>query len=703
MALDVAETTEAGEIDLQDPNLFINRELSWLAFNRRVLELAVDPTIPLMERLKFLCISSTNLDEFFEVRVGRLKSQLLGDAQSVGPDGMTPTEQLREISGVAHDFVAEQYRILNDVLIPDLEAEGIRFVRRTKWTEKQRRWVKRYFNEQLLPVLSPLGLDPSHPFPRVLNKSLNFIVSLEGEDAFGRESGIAVVQAPRSLPRLIRLPKSVGKGDYDFVFLSSIIHAHVGDLFPGMKVKGCYQFRATRNSDLFVDEEEIDDLRGALEDELLSRHYGDTVRLEVADNCSEDMWRFLLDQFQLNEEDCYQVNGPVNLNRLMALLGEVERPDLKFPPFVGTVAKEVLRNDSLFDTLQQRDILLHHPFDSFATVVDFIRQAANDPQVLAIKLTLYRTDADSALPQALIDAAHAGKEVTVIIELRARFDEERNIRLAKALENAGAHVVYGVVGYKTHAKMALVVRREGTRLRRYSHLGTGNYHPSTSRLYTDIGLMTADRDICADVHKMFIQLTGLGQALKLKKLKQSPFTLHSWLLERIGAEAEAARQGKPARVMAKLNSLTEPQVIRALYEASQAGVEIDLIIRGICCLRAGLPGISENIRVRSIVGRFLEHSRAFYFHNGGEPEVFLASADWMNRNLFRRVEQCAPIEDERLLKRVIDECFQIYLDDNTHTWMLRPDGSYIRLTPGDDEPVNAQIQLLEQIAEFPPA
>lgn len=699
MALDVSDASEELNSNLRNPSNYINRELSWLQFNQRVLELAVDPTIPILEQLKFLCISSTNLDEFFEVRVGRLKSQLLGDSVATGPDGMTPLEQLRRISEFAHTFVDEQYRILNDVLIPNLAEEGIRFVRRTRWNEKQRRWVKRYFNQQLLPVLSPLGIDPSHPFPRVLNKSLNFIVSLQGEDAFGRDSGVAVVQAPRSLPRLIRMPKSVAKGDSDFVFLSSIIHAHVGDLFPGMEVGGCYQFRATRNSDLFVDEEEIDDLRRALEDELLSRHYGDAVRLEVADNCSEDMWRFLLDQFNLDEDDCYQVNGPVNLNRLMAIPDMVDRPDLKFGPFVPRFPRELTRGYDIFEVIRERDILLHHPFESFTPVVDFVKQAANDEETLAIKLTLYRTDVDSALPQALIDAAHANKEVTVVIELRARFDEERNIELARRLQEAGAHVVYGVVGFKTHAKMALIVRREGGRLRRYAHLGTGNYHPKTSRLYTDLGLLTADPEICSDVHKMFLQLTGLGKSMKLSKLRQSPFSLHKWLLKRIEFEASEAREGRPAKIMAKMNALTEPEVIRALYRASMAGVEIKLMVRGICCLRPGIPGVSETIDVRSTVGRFLEHSRTYYFHNTGDPKVYIASADWMNRNLFRRVEQCVPVQSEELKARILEECYETYLADNTHTWVLQTDGTYIRQEPGKAPPVNAQIQLLESIAD----
>ncbi|MEZ4462046.1 MAG: polyphosphate kinase 1 [bacterium] len=700
MAIDLNDATElkTDELDLKSPEFYLNRELSWLQFNRRVLDLALDPSMPVLERLKFLCISSTNLDEFFEVRVARLKHQILGESLVAGPDGLSPAEQLRLISQVTHTFVSEQYKAWNDVVLPALENAGIRFARRTAWNEKQRRWIKRYFNQQVLPVLSPLGLDPSHPFPRILNKSLNFIVSLEGNDSFARDSGIAIVQAPRSLPRIIQLPKSVARGEYDFVFLSSIIHAHVGDLFPGMKVKGCHQFRVTRNSDLFVDEEEIDDLRRALEDELFQRHYGDAVRLEVADNCPDDITSFLRDQFKLQPEDCYQVNGPVNVNRLMALADMVARPDLKFPPFVPGIPRDVARRVDIFEAIRNRDILLHHPFESFTPVVDFIKQAAADPDVLAIKLTLYRTDVDSALPEALIEAAHSGKEVTAIIELRARFDEEKNIKLANRLEHAGAHVVYGVVGYKTHAKMSLVVRREGGRLRRYAHLGTGNYHPKTSRLYTDFGLLTADADICADVHKMFNQLTGLGRAMRLKKLKQAPFVMHKWLLEMIDREAEAATAGKPARIIAKMNSLTEPEIIRALYRASRAGVQIDLIIRGVCCLRPGIADVSSNIRVRSIVGRFLEHSRAYYFKNG-DPQVYISSGDWMNRNLFRRIEETVAIEDPRLSKRVLDEGFNLYLKDNTQTWMLGADGQYVRSTPGNATPVNAQLELLDDHAD----
>ena len=633
--------------------------------------------------------------------MARLMQQVHMDAPRIGPDGLSPRGQLDLISRFCHEFVTEQYRILNEVLIPSLAEEGIRFVRRTRWRPEQAAWVAEYFAAQVQPVLSPLGLDPAHPFPRILNKSLNFIISLSGDDAFGRASGIAVVQAPRSLPRLIQMPEEVGDGPNDFVFLSSIIHAHVSELFPGMEVKGCYQFRVTRNAELFVDEEEIEDLMIALEDELYGRHYGDAVRLEVADNCPMEAAKFLLDQFGLDESNLYQVNGPVNLNRLMMIPGAVERADLKFAPFVPAVVfPEDRGNPDIFERLKEGDMLMHHPFESFTTVIEFIRQAAADPDVLAIKQTVYRTETDSAIVDALTEAARSGKEVTAVIELRARFDEERNIQIAGRLQEAGAHVVYGVVGYKTHAKMALVVRREGGVLHRYVHLGTGNYHPRTTKLYTDFGLLTGDDDLGEDAHKMFQQLTGLGKVLELKKALQSPFSLHPRLLEMIEREAEHARSGRPAHIMAKMNSLTEVQVIQALYEASKAGVRIDLIVRGICRLRPGLPRISENIHVRSIVGRFLEHPRAYYFYDGGAEHVYCASADWMTRNLHRRVEAAFPVEDPELKRRVIEEAFDVYLHDNTHAWVLQPDASYERLEPGPDgESFGAQDVLLERLAE----
>ncbi|ADE15399.1 Polyphosphate kinase [Nitrosococcus halophilus Nc 4] len=686
--------------DLKHPDLYINRELSLLQFHSRVLAQATDESIPLLERLRFLCISSTNLDEFFEIRVSGLKEQIALGSVQAGPDGLTPHETLKRVSEYAHGMVEEQYRILQETLFPQLEKENIRFLRRQEWTPKQAQWVKRYFNSELLPMLSPLGLDPAHPFPRIINKSLNFIVSLEGKDAFGRENGIAVVMAPRTLPRLIHVPRAYAKGPYEFIFLSSIIHAYVDDLFPGMSATGCYQFRVTRNSDLFVDEEEIDDLLHALEGELSTRRYGDAVRLEVADNCPDEMADFLLKQFNLTLDDLYKVNGPVNLNRLMPLPDLVDRPDLKYPPFTPGLPLRMTRNTDIFEIIQRGDVLLHHPFESFAPVVEFLRKAAADPQVLAIKQTLYRTGPDSVIADALVEAAKTGKEVTAVVELRARFDEEENIHLANRLQDAGAQVVYGVVGYKSHAKVMVVVRREGKRLRRYVHLSTGNYHARTSRIYTDIGLLTCDKDIGDDAHKIFSQLTGLGRARKLKKLWQSPFTLHKQLIGYIDREAEHAKDGKPAHLIAKMNSLTEPQLIQALYRASQAGVKIELIIRGICRLRPGIPNVSDNIQVRSIVGRFLEHSRIYYFLNDGHSEIYCSSADWMERNMFRRVETAFPVEDPRLAERLLKEGLLLYLSDNTQAWILQSDGSYKRLKPtGNQKPRSAQQILLEKRAD----
>ena len=688
-----------GAADLSSPELYINRELSLLEFNRRVLEQAKDESVPLLERLTFLCISASNLDEFFEIRVAGLVQQAAFGASKRAADGMTSSEQLRRIAVTAHALVDEQYRVLNDVLIPRLEAENIRFLRRAELKQRQLQWVKRYFSRELAPVLSPIALDPSHPFPRVLNKSLNFIVTLEGKDAFGRDSGMAIVGAPRSLPRLVQLPESVAGGPYDFVFLSSLIHQHVGDLFPGMKVTGCYQFRVTRNSDLFVDEEEIDDLKRALEGELSARRFGDEVRLEVADDCPEDLVEFLIRQFELEESDVYRCNGPVNLTRLMAIPGVIERPDLKYTGFVPAIPQRVRRNDDFFDVIRRGDVLVHHPFESFAPVVDFLRAAARDPNVLAIRQTLYRTGAGSAVVKALMDAAREGKEVTVVIELRARFDEEENIELAEVLQEAGAHVVYGVVGHKTHAKMILVVRREGRALKRYVHLGTGNYHPKTARLYTDYGLFTCDATIGDDVQKMLQQLTAMGRVPKLKKIVQSPFALHKRMLELVAAEAEYARAGKPARIIAKMNSLVEPQIIHALYEASQAGVKVDLIIRGICCARPGVKGVSENMHVRSIVGRFLEHTRVFCFENGDdEPLVYCSSADWMDRNFFSRVETCFPVEDKRIRQRILDD-MQAYLSDNTQAWVLQSDGSYKRVNSGNARRRASQEILLDSMVK----
>ena len=692
---------DAKTLDLNDPQFYINRELSLLEFNRRVVEQAKDTSNPLLERLRFLCIASSNLDEFFEIRVAGLKQQVAYKAAKLGPDQMSPAEQLKRIGEMAQLLVAEQYQVLNDVLTPALADEGIRFLRRTEWNARQIAWVKRHFYRELLPVLSPIGLDPSHPFPRILNKSLNFMVSLEGTDAFGRDSAIAIVQAPRALPRIINIPREYAAGPYEFVFLSSIIHAHVSDLFPGMRVTGCYQFRVTRNSELFVEDEEVEDLLRALEGELHQRRFGDAVRLEVAADCPNQMTGLLQHEFGLGEEDIYRCNGPVNLQRMMAVPDMIDRPDLKFPAFTPSRPRRLPQNSDFFEVLKRGDLLLHHPFQSFSPVVEFLRQAAQDPEVLVIKQTLYRTGPDSPIVKTLVDAARAGKEVTVVVELKARFDEEANIELATRLQEAGAHVVYGVVGYKTHAKMMLVVRREGKQLRRYVHLATGNYHPRTARQYTDFGMFSCDNAIAVDVQRIFHQLTAPGRAGKLKKLLQSPFTLHARMLELIEREAAHARAGRPARIVAKMNALVEVQIIAALYEASRAGVKIELIVRGICALRPGIPGVSDNIRVRSVIGRLLEHSRIFLFSNDDAPEVYLSSADWMGRNFFSRIEVCFPVEDKRLRDRVIKEGLELYLHDNARAWELRSDGSYHRVR-GGGRVRDAQQQLLDQMGEVAP-
>lgn len=686
-------------IDLKQPELYINRELSLIEFNQRVLALAEEDSIPLLERLQFLCISSRNLDEFFEVRVSGVKQMVeLGSVQA-GPDNMTPGEILKAVNQRVRRLVDDQYRVLNDVMLPLLERQGVRTLKRSEWSERQEAWLREYFEEELMPVLSPLGLDPAHPFPRILNKSLNFIVALTGKDAFGRNSGLAIVQAPRALPRLIQLPPSLpATGSYDFVFLSSVIHAYADRLFHGMSVNGCYQFRVTRNSDMFVDEEEVEDLLRAVEGELFSRHYGDAVRLEVAHNCPDQLVTYLMNRFQLSQDDVYKANGPVNLNRVSAIVDLVDRPDLKYPSFTSSVPKVLTSSRHIFEAIRKQDILLHHPFESFVPVIEFLRKAAEDPKVVAIKQTLYRTGPKSAVVDALVAAARAGKEVTVVIELRARFDEEANVAMATRLQEAGVHVVYGIVGYKTHAKMILVVRRESNGLRHYVHLGTGNYHPRTARLYTDYGLFTCDEQIGEDVHHVFMQLTSLGKVARLNKVLQSPFTLHDGLISKIKRESKHAESGKPARIILKVNALIEQQIIQTLYEASMVGVEIDLIVRGICGLRPGVPGISERIRVRSILGRFLEHTRVYYFANDGSPEVYAASADLMPRNLFKRVEVAFPVQDKFLRERIIKD-IQLYLEDNTQAWQLNADGSFVRLTPGDARPISAQANLLDMLAE----
>ncbi len=681
---------------LTNPELYINRELSLLEFNRRVLAQSKDESVPLLERLRFLCIASAVLDEFFEIRVAGLKQQEAYGATQRGPDNMSPSEQLRHIYDVVPELVAEQYRVLNRELLPKLDRQGIRLLEQNDWNAKQKQWLTRYFKGELAPVISPMALDPAHPFPEPLNKSLCFIVDLEGEDAFGRKLGKAIVQAPRSLPRVVRLPDACAQTPNEFVMLSTIIEYHVEALFPGMRASGCYQFRVTRNSDLFVDMEEVDDLLRAVEGELSSRRYGDAVRLEIADDCPDDLAAFLSAQFQLAREDVYRCDGPVNLMRLSAVPDLVDRPELKFPGFTPSISDQVRQSEDMFEAIRQGDMLLHHPFESFAPFVDFLRQASADPQVLAIRQTLYRTGTESAVVEALTRAAANGKEVLVVIELRARFDEEANIELANHLQKAGAQVVYGVVGHKTHAKMGMVIRREGRSLKRYVHLGTGNYHTRTTRLYTDYGLFTCNDGIGQDVQKLFQQLSSMGKTSRLKLILQSPFTLHKSVLAYIDREIEAARRKKPARIFAKMNSLVEPQVIQALYRASQAGVKVDLVVRGVCALRPGVKGVSERIQVRSVVGRFLEHTRVFYFENS-DPGLYLSSADWMGRNFFNRVETCFPILDEQLEQRILAE-LRLYLEDNCQSWVLQTDGTYVQQKAPASKRRCAQEQLLEKLS-----
>jgi len=671
----------------------LDREQGMLAFNERVLALADDGDVPLLERLRFLTIVSSNLDEFFEVRVAELRAI----ADTPHAEAAAARRSLLAVAERARRLVARQYVLLNEALIPALSAEGIVFHMIPSWTPALRAWAEQIFLAEIEPLLTPIALDPAHPFPRILNKSLNFVVELEGIDAFGRRAGIAIVQAPRALPRVLRVPREVSGSPHGVMLLTSVVQGFVGRLFPGLDVRAVHQFRVTRNSELFVDDEEITDLRSALQDELRQRHYGDAVRLEVSAACSVAVLQRLLDEFELGLDDCYRVAGPVNLHRLGQVIDLVDRPDLKYPAFEAHVP-EALAGPDLFAAIRRRDALLHHPYESFGPVMDFLCSAATDPKVVAIRQTIYRTGTDSALMEALIEAARIGKEVTVVVELMARFDEEANIGWAARLEEAGAHVVYGVVGHKTHAKMALVVRREDGRLRRYAHLGTGNYHPRTARVYEDFGLLTADEAICADVHQLFRRLTGVGRADALARLVQSPFTLHEMVLASIRREAEHARAGRRGYVCAKVNALLERAVIEALYEASRAGVTIDLIVRGVCALRPGVPGLSENIRVRSVVGRFLEHSRIYHFWNDGARDVWLASADWMDRNLLRRVEVAFPVLDARLKKRVLEEGLLEHLHDNASAWIMDAQGGYQRRRPRGARRRVSQQRLLARIA-----
>jgi polyphosphate kinase len=676
---------------------YINRELSLIEFNQRVLAQAADNAVPLLERLRFLCISCTNLDEFFEVRVAGLMQRVEIVAGSAGPGDRTPQQLLDEVRCRANNLVTKQYELLNTVLLPALAEAQIHFLHRHEWNDAQRAWISAFYHEEVVPVLSPLTLDPSRPFPRILNKSLNFLVRLKGEDAFGRQRHRAVVQAPCSLPRIIRLPDHlVENGTEAHVFLSSIIHANVADLFTGMRVEGCYQFRVTRNSNLYVDDEEVDDLIRALEGQLEASRYGAAVRLEVSDKCPEDLVEFLLDHFHLDRADLFAVNGPVNLNRLATICKRPDRPELAYAPFTPGVPEELSTGQSIFSVLRKQNVLLQHPYQSFSPVDDFVGAAAADPNVLAIKQTLYRTGSNSPIVEHLINAARSGKEVTVVVELMARFDEAENISSANRLQEAGAQVVYGLVGYKTHAKMSMVVRREQDGINRYVHLGTGNYHPGTTRAYTDYGYLSGNKTLGEDVHKVFMRLTSLTIATNLAKVLTAPFDLFDAMIEKIDREIVHARDGKQARVIAKINALVEPKIIDKLYEASAAGVKIDLIVRGICSLRPGIPGLSENIHIRSVIGRFLEHSRVYFFLNDGNEELYCSSADWMGRNFFRRNETCFPIKQKPLKERLLAD-LELFLTDNTGAWVLHGDGQYERLTPGGDAPVSAQQEFLRTL------
>lgn len=696
-----AKTNYSTAIDIMQPEYYLNRQLSQLEFNWRVLQQARDPSIPLLERLRFLCIFGTNMDEFFEIQVAGLKQKLEMGAATNEPDNKSPQEVLNGIGQRAREMISEQYALFNKLLDHELTRESIRFLRRANWSECIVAWLREYFENELLPIISPFALDPAHPFPKILNKSLHFIVQLRGKDAFGRNSGLAIIQIPRALPRIIQLPKDLcGNGNNDYVFLSSVAHAFVEELFPGMKLKGCYQFRVTRNSDLYVDEEEIDDLLRAVEGELGSRRYGDAVRLEVAHDCPESIYNYLLTKFELVKNDLFQVEGPVNITRLAAVYDMIDRPDLKFKAFTPALPPMIGIAADIFEAMRNQDILLHHPYESFAPVVDFVRTAASDPNVLAIKQTLYRTGPSSSIVDALVAAAKSDKEVTVVIELRARFDEEANISLAARLQAAGAHVVYGVVGYKTHAKMLLVIRRESQKLRQYAHISTGNYHVRTARTYTDYGFFTSNKKICEDVNRVFQQLTSMGRTKDHNKILQSPFTLFNSMQAKIEREINHVKKGKPGHIIIKLNSLVEAKMIQALYRASMQGVKIDCIIRSMCSLRPGIPGLSENIQVRSIVGRFLEHDRVIYFANHNEAEVYISSADWAERNLYRRVEIATPIEHPALQQRIIDE-LHYYLQDNTQAWLLHADGTYTRAAPvPPQEPFTAQQKLLQKLAEI---
>jgi polyphosphate kinase len=674
---------------------FINRELSWLEFNRRVLEEAQDPTQPLLERVKFLGIVSSNLDEFFEIRVAGIKQQIASETSDVGPDGMSPTEIFEAIQRVVHEIVAQQYSLWNNEIEPLLQENNIHLSQIGELSAKRAAWARRYFQQEVFPMLTPLAVDASHPFPQLLNKSHNLLVRARAKK--GGEPMHAIVQVPRAVSRLIHLPRGE-KGDdsWNYIYLASLIKQHVADLFPGLLLDGVHAFRVTRNSDLYVDEEEADNLLRSIEQELRRSSRGNAVRLEVEADCPNDFSNLLLEFFQLTEADLYKLDGPLSMTHLAPLVANDAFAKLKDRVFQPIRDPALPPHADIFEAMRKQDILLHHPYESYDPVVELVESAATDPLVLAIKITLYRTSGDSPIVGALIDAASNGKQVTALVELRARFDEAANIQWARRLEEAGAHVVYGVVGLKTHCKALLIVRRDPDRLRQYVHLGTGNYHPRTARIYTDFSLFTTAPELTEEVAIVFNTLTGLAGYPGLKKLLVAPFDLHNRLISLIERERDHAVAGKPARIVAKLNSLVDQGVIEKLYEASCAGVKIDLIIRGICCLRPKISGLSENIRVISIVGRFLEHSRVYHFGNGGKPDVYLASADWMPRNFYRRVEIAFPIESPALRDEVIDEVLPRFLTDYGKARELQPDGSYVRLKPEEGAPrLQAQLQFRE--------
>jgi polyphosphate kinase len=666
------------------PEHFINRELSWLEFNQRVLDEALNEENPLLERLKFFCITSTNLDEFFEVRVAGIKQQIESGSKVRSADGLTPKEALRAITARARRMVADHNVCWRQKLVPGLAQQDIRFLKFAEMSEADQKWVENFYRSEVQPVLTPLAIDPAHPFPQLLNRSHNLIVQVEAGDNAKPARRLAVVQVPRVLPRLIRLPR-VDTKQQDYMFLGHLIGQFLGDLFPGLRIAGYWLFRVTRNSELYIDDEEVANLLSAVENELQNRRKGDAVRLEVSIDCPAEIRGDLLNRLRLGEADLYEVDGPLNPARLMSITEEAAVPEFHYAPFVAAIAPALRQQPDIFAAIRKRDILLHHPYESFESVVDFLQESAKDPRVLAIKQTLYRTGGDTRIVGALMEAVRKGKQVTAVVELRARFDEANNIQWARQLEEAGVHVVYGLVGYKIHAKATLVVRRDEDQIRRYVHLATGNYNPSTARIYTDTGLLSCHPDFGEDATNLFNLITGICQFRPMRKLLIAPFDLHARLVQLIAREVDNCKRGLPARIIAKVNSLVDREIIEALYAASNAGVKIDLIVRGVCCLRPGLPGVSENITVRSIVDRFLEHSRILYFENACQPEVYLSSADWMPRNFYRRIETAFPILEGNLRDRIIRELLNVALADNVRARQLERDGTYRIVAAGKGE------------------